>query len=76
MWTEQCTQALNQLLEVIFRRYELAIPQLGAPLTLYLSTDKEVGVAVFPQPVDEQERAVAFMSRYLRPAEKRGAPVE
>ena len=47
VWTEQCTQVLNQLLEVIFRRYELAIPQLGAPITLYLSTDKEVGVAVF-----------------------------
>ena len=46
MWTEQCTTLLNQLLELIYGRLRLCLPDPTQPFTLHPDFDNTHMVAV------------------------------
>ena len=49
VWTQECTQALNEVLRVIKQRLTLAIADPLAPIQMYVATGPETGMAVMSQ---------------------------
>ncbi len=75
-WTEECTQACNDLVKVIFGRITLHSADPYAPLTCYPSVQEDVGFIALTQEVQGEERPVAFLSRYLSKTESKWGAVE
>ena len=46
IWTEECTNALNEILRCIELRLTLAVANPYSPMELYISVGQETGLAI------------------------------
>lgn len=65
-WTEECTQALNNILRTVERRLTLTIADPYRPMEVYVSVGNETGLAVITQEGSNGEtHVIALVSRGL-----------
>lgn len=77
VWTQECTDALNQMLRTVERRLTLAIADPYAPMHVYVSTSPTTGMVMITQVLDLGEtRVVALVSRSLTAYEAGRPPLE
>lgn len=76
-WTEQCTEALNEVLRVIEQRLTLAIADPYQPMDVYISVGRDTGLAMITQQgPNGRIRVIALVSRGLTNYEKKRPPLE
>jgi hypothetical protein len=76
-WTEECTNALNDILRCIEQRLSLAVADPYEPMELYISIGPETGLVVISQKDSHQDtRVIAMISRSLTSFEKKRTLLE
>ena len=74
-WTQQCTDALNEVARVVFQRFSLAIPDSKLACDLHVSLGESTGAVIIVQG-EEVQRAVALLGRRLTKTEVKRCPLE
>ena len=75
-WTEECTQAFEELKQYLESLPSLFKPVVGEPLWVYLSATPEAVGAVLVKEQDNVQRPVYFFSHLLKGAESRYTALE
>ena len=76
LWTQECQNAFQELKEKFTEAPILGFPHFDAPFILYTdASDYGIG-SVLSQKIDGTERVIAYASRQLSKAERRGPTTE
>lgn len=76
-WTEECTEALNDILRVVEKRLTLAVADPHSPMELYVSVGAATGLVVITQASQWGEvRVIALVGRGLTDYEAQRPPLE
>ena len=62
-WTHDCTDAVNNILALVFTRLKLRLPDHTLPFDLYVGFDDDVDTAILSQASVGHEYPVAVLSR-------------
>ena len=61
-WTHDCTDAVNNILALVFTRLKLRLPDHQLPFDLYVGFDDDVDNAILSQTLVGHEYPVAVLS--------------
>ncbi len=75
-WTQECTDACNKMVRIIFGRITLHSADPLQAIRVYPSVQGHVGFIALTQGEGEEERPVAFLSRYLTKTEEKWGELE
>ena len=62
-WTRDCTDAVNNILALVFTRLKLRLPDHQLPFDLYVGFDNDVDTAILSQTSAGHEYPVAVLLR-------------
>lgn len=75
-WSEPCTDALNKIVSLVFKRLKLAIFQPDQPLRLYVGSQGDVASIAFTQKRAGVEVPVIFSGKRLLIGEQKCTETE
>lgn len=67
-WTHNCTDAVNNILALVFTRLKLRLPDHTLPFDLYVGFDDDVDTVVLSQTLAGHEYPVAVLSQWATAA--------
>ena len=67
-WTRNCTDAVSNILALVFTCLKLRLPDHTLPFDLYVGFDDDVDTAIFSQTWAGHEYPVAVLSRWATAA--------
>ena len=63
-WTRNCTDAVNNILVLVFTRLKLRLPDHTLPFDLYVGFDNDINTTILSQASAGHEYPVAVLSRW------------